>query len=134
MLSLPTRMEGPPSGHSAMATSLSPHAARGAVAAQLLSSGPSSHPELAECWDTAAASLQRAASLSFHLLAPLGFGSLHVFTYSDGSSDLSPWKRSWSQGRAKPAALWSFSFKNSFYSPVNPFPLVPEETAAPEIS
>lgn len=42
-----------PSGHSPMAISL-----REAVAAQLLSSGPSSRPELAECWNTAAASLQ----------------------------------------------------------------------------
>lgn len=73
-----------------------------------------------------------SVSLSFHLLAPLGFASLHVFTYSDGSSDLSPWKHSRSQGRAKPAAQWSFSFKNSFYSPVNPFPLISEEAAAPK--
>lgn len=111
-----------------MGTSLCPQAAAGAVAAQLLCSAPSSRAGMCCCL------LEGAVPVYPSICAPAGLWLLACLTCTDGSSDLSPWKGSWSQGRAKPAALWPFSFKNSFYLPVSTFPLVPEVAAAPEIS
>lgn len=86
MLSHPIRMEGPPSSQSHTGTSLSPQAVE--LPAPLLGSILTLVVEQGCCLPA-----KGRDTLSFHLLALLGFGSLHVFTQSDGSRDLSPWKQ-----------------------------------------